>query len=323
MILRMLNVLQLNVARSNVHMHAILNTLVDFDILLLQEPWYGCIGVAHSSTDAQGLDIKGTVTNPAWDLFIPESTADGPPRIATFIRKGIHSLDTRPCPDLIRSKDLLAINVIYGSVSCVIVNVYNAGTGRNADSVNHICNTNFDPLVPIAIAGDFNLHHPEWALEHCAAHPTSTAAIELAEWLISNSFAVANSHTTPTRHGQTNQADSIIDLTLFNYAAMNECIFRSWNCSEELSFDSDHNGVTWTIHHPDESPDTDTDTDMGVRIDSSKKLEWCAAFATAIHSSPMPARFLSTADIDQGAKALLDALITATLETMPCCPTSR
>jgi hypothetical protein len=60
MILRPLNVLQLNVARSNVRMHAILNTLIDFDILLLQEPWYGRIGVARSSTDAQGLDIKGT-----------------------------------------------------------------------------------------------------------------------------------------------------------------------------------------------------------------------------------------------------------------------
>lgn len=317
MILRPLNVLQLNVARSNVRMHAILNTLTDFDILLLQEPWYGRIGVARSSTDAQGLDIKGTVANPAWDLFIPESTADGPPRVATFIRKGIPSLDTRPCPDLIGSKDILTINVTYGGVSCFIVNVYNAGTGRDADSVNRICNTNFDPLVPTAIAGDFNLHHPEWALEQRAARPTSTAAIELAEWLISNSFAVANSRITPTRRGRTNQADSIIDLTLFNYAATDEHIFRSWACSEELSFDSDHNGVTWTIHPPDESPDTNTDTDAGIRIDPSKKPEWCAAFTTAIYSSPMPARFLSTADIDQGAKALLDALITATSTTMP------
>ncbi|KAG2739736.1 hypothetical protein P692DRAFT_20365060, partial [Suillus brevipes Sb2] len=138
-------------------MHAILNTLSDFDILLLQEPWYGCIGVARSSTDAQGLDIKGTVANPAWDLFIPESTADGPPRVATFIRKGIHSLNTRPCPDLIGSKDILAINVTYGGLSFDLINVYNAGTGRDADSVNRICNTTFDPLVPTAIAGDFNL----------------------------------------------------------------------------------------------------------------------------------------------------------------------
>jgi len=179
--LRPLNVLQLNVARSNVRMHAILNTLTDFDVLLLQEPWYGRIGVARSSTDVQGQDIKGTVANPAWELFIPESATDGPPRVATYIRKGIRSLDTRPRPDIIGTKDILAINIIYGGFSCVIINVYNAGTGRDADSVNRICNTNLDPLVPTAIAGDFNLHHPEWALEQHAGRPTSTAATNFVE----------------------------------------------------------------------------------------------------------------------------------------------
>lgn len=77
--LRPLRVFQLNVARSNVRMHAILNTLTDFDIIFIQEPWYGRIGIARSSTDQHGIDIKGTVANPAWELFIPNATADGPP----------------------------------------------------------------------------------------------------------------------------------------------------------------------------------------------------------------------------------------------------
>jgi len=315
--LRPLNVLQLNVARSNVRMHAILNTLTDFDVLLLQEPWYGRIGVARSSTDAQGQDIKGTVANPAWELFIPEPTTDGPPRVVTFIRKGIHALETRPRPDIVGTKDILAINIIYGGFTCVIINVYNAGSGRDADSVNRICNTNLDPLVPTAIAGDFNLHHSEWALEQHTGRPTSTAATEFVEWMVSNSFAVANSRTIPTRRGRTNQADSIIDLSLFNYAATDEHIFRSWNCSEELSFDSDHNGVTWTIHPPGELTDTNNESDIGIRIDPSKKSEWCAAFKAIINSSPMPTQFRSTADIDLGAQVLIDALSKSTSTVMP------
>lgn len=103
--LRPLKILQLNVARSNLRMHAVLNTLTDFDILLLQEPWFGRIGVSRSSSDPQGLDVKGTIANPAWEPFIPEAGADNsPPRVATFVRRGIHMLTVCPRPDIIGSK---------------------------------------------------------------------------------------------------------------------------------------------------------------------------------------------------------------------------
>src|ERR1700709_689489 len=109
--LRPLNIFQLNVACSNVRMHTILNTLTDVDIIFFQEPWYGRIGVARSSTDQHGTDIKGTVANPAWDLYIPNATADGPPHVATFVRKGIHLLRARSRPDVIESKDIISIGV--------------------------------------------------------------------------------------------------------------------------------------------------------------------------------------------------------------------
>ncbi|KAI0308980.1 hypothetical protein OF83DRAFT_1273469, partial [Amylostereum chailletii] len=146
MTLRSLRVLQLNVARSNVRMHAVLNSLTDFDILLLQEPWYGRIGVARSSTDRNGTDILGTVSNPAWEAFFPDTTADGARfRVATFVRRGIQHLAVRARPDIISSPDIMATSFQYGNISFILINVYNAGPGQDATSIHRLCDSEFDP----------------------------------------------------------------------------------------------------------------------------------------------------------------------------------
>jgi hypothetical protein len=87
---------------------------------------------------------------------------------------------------------------------------------------------------------------------------------------VSNTFVIANSRSIPTWHGHGSQADSIIDLSLFNFAATNLSIFRDWDCTEDLSFDSDHNGITWTIHPLEDHVDSDQNSDMGIHIDPSK-----------------------------------------------------
>ena len=63
MSLRPLRVLQLNIARSNVRMHALLNSLTSFDIVLFQEPWYGRVGTQRSDSVATGIDVQGTAAN--------------------------------------------------------------------------------------------------------------------------------------------------------------------------------------------------------------------------------------------------------------------
>lgn len=195
--------------------------------------------------------------------------------------------------------------------------MYNAGAGRDAESIDHIRNSFFDPLVPMAIAGDFNLHHPSWALNHPANHSISAPTNEFAEWIVSNSFAIANSFTVPTRRGRTNQANSIIDLTLFNFAATDFNVFRSWECSEDLSFDSDHNGISWAIHPPEDDYITDEISNTGIRIDPAKKQEWTIALETILVNSPLPEQFVSTTDIDLFADSLLNAFSLASSTIMP------
>jgi hypothetical protein len=249
-----LRVLQLNVAQANWCMSAVLNSLTDYDIILFQEPWFSRIGVARSSTDPNGTEILGTVSNHAWESFVPAVTNGVRPRVATYIRKGIKHLMVHPRLDVFNSPDIIMLSLHYGNFSFDLINVYNAGPGHNASSVRALMDAELDPLVPTVVSGDFNLHHPLWALENGHQRASSGAAADLVEWMESHAFAILNNLSYATRRGQSaDQNDSIIDLTLINYTAADMELISKWECSEELAFDSDHNGISWMIQSPENS----------------------------------------------------------------------
>jgi hypothetical protein len=232
--LRPLRVLQLNVARANWRMSAVLNSLTDYDIILFQEPWFSRVGIARSSTDPSGIEILGTVSNHAWESFVPTTVNERRPRVASFVRKGINHLYVHSCPDVLDSPDIIMLSFHYGNISFDIINIYNAGPGRNANSVRALMDAELDPLTPTIISGDFNLHHPLWALENGQQHAASGTADELVEWLESHAFSIENDLVRATRRGQTaDQHDSIIDLTLLNHAAADIDLIGEWECSEE------------------------------------------------------------------------------------------
>jgi hypothetical protein len=315
-------VLQLNVARSNGCMHTLLNTLTQFDIVLFQEPWYGQIGIARSSDCPDGTDIMGTVANAAWEAFTPEPDHDvSPLRVTTYVQKGINHLVARPCPDILYSKDIQAISILYGETTFHIINVYNAGPGSIAQHINLLQDTSLDPGVPTAIAGDFNLHHPEWAMQQVPS--ISSTADNFVDWFQENAYFLQNDKACCTQRGHRGQSDTMIDLTLFNYQAEDMGLFGGWDCREDLAMESDHNAILWTVSPPDDSTTPDISTDpqpnLGFRIDPAHQKEWCEAFETAINARPPPANYTSPDDVERGAEALLAAFATATEESMPHC----
>jgi hypothetical protein len=247
-------------------MHGILNDddFADFDIILFQEPWYGQIGLERLSTTTSGTPILGSVANPAWFGLTPSgASSNNPARVATYVRKSSH-IDARPRPDIVESPDILSTSFRRGDITFIIINVYNPGPGRRATSVHSLKEVSLDPSLPTAVAGDFNLHHAAWALRDKPGWPPSCAAAdELIEWLASNALTLENDTQRPTRVGRTNQSDSIIDLTFWNYAATENEWFCDWDCRPDLAFGSDHNAITWTIcindpnqHENDRPPDT-------------------------------------------------------------------
>ncbi|KAH7314022.1 Endonuclease/exonuclease/phosphatase [Rhizoctonia solani] len=273
----------LNVARSNSRVQALLNTLSNFDICVLQEPWWGRIGSERSVSDV-APPIFGIVANPAWELFVPSALDPGITGLSACLR-----------PDIISSPDILAVSIDFIGTSILILNVYNAGSG------------------------DFNLHHPAWALSSSSLRPSSSSSESLLEWIVSNDFTVANDLSIATRRGQSNQSDSIIDLTLFDHDAVCDDIFRSWECSEHLSFGSDHNAISWLIHprEDDAASFVPAVISPSYCIDAGFQDEWLEAFLQFILAHSLPSAYLASEDIDKGANIILDAMQAATSRTMP------
>src|SRR6267378_4159993 len=60
-----------NMRRRNAAIHTMLESNTTDDILFIQEPWFRSVSVARSNTHAQGLDVLGAVSHPAWLLLYP------------------------------------------------------------------------------------------------------------------------------------------------------------------------------------------------------------------------------------------------------------
>jgi hypothetical protein len=62
-----------NMCHCNAAMYSLLNSNTQADIILVQEPWHGKIGMACSDVDPKGVDILGGAANPMWDCIYPRT----------------------------------------------------------------------------------------------------------------------------------------------------------------------------------------------------------------------------------------------------------
>ena len=211
---------------------------------------------------------------------------------------------------------MLVVSFTLGELSFLSVNMYNAGPGRLSKATQALLNSSLPLHTPTLVLGDFNLHHPTWAIAGAPARPPSAGANDLVEWAEANAFALLNSLEWPTLHGHSNQANSIIDLTWVNFAAANINLVHDWTVLNTVAYESDHNPICWTIRHPAIAQPND-DGPTGVHIDPSKRDGWCGAFSCTLAAHPPPAVYAGAQDVEAGAASLLHALTSATTEVMP------
>jgi hypothetical protein len=305
-----LRVFQLNAAKANPRIHALLNTLTFIDIVLLQEPWYRRIGISRSDSNPNGTDILGGVSNPAWDLLEP--SAAGRPGVSVYVRRGIKGLSTMVRPDIINHRNAIVVDFRYGDDRFRLINVYNPD-GDGGDIIDTLTSIDLDPGIPTAVSGDFNLHHQEWAL-----HPVRNdrSAGVLLEWALLNSLVLQNEEGVPTRRGHAGQRDSIIDLTFFDHFAAEDAIFSAFQISndEHFTLGSDHNAIAWAVDfNSDYVPD---DSTRSYKIDPDKRDEWCDAFIEFVGHAPTT-DLSSPEGIDREVDRLMDAMSAATAKVMP------
>jgi len=207
-----------NVHCSNNRIHTLLNSDDEFDILLIQEPWFKTVATLCSDTDPEGREQLGAPTNNMWDLHTPRHDASESCKAIAYTKKKIashicnlvqHPLST-PCTVVI---DVLKENAI----TLRLVNVYHDVPMRG-HSLTSIFSHDADELTPTLFVGDFNTHSPLWSLPHST---TSSWARDFEDWMGHTSLSILNPLDTPTWVGsKPMDKPSVLDLALANKAAL-------------------------------------------------------------------------------------------------------
>ncbi|CAD6932422.1 unnamed protein product [Tilletia laevis] len=234
---------QANVGRSGPRTDAILRRADEerIDIILVQEPggyW------------APGKECPRTSTT--YQALLPHEGSGQRPRVVTYVRK--HGLpwhaalrqDILPSP----SNDVLVLTLTApDGRELWLIDVYSAplsvrdGPGAGAELVRRL------PLLNkvCLLAGDFNLHHEDWAVESWAEQPTESATA-FADWARDNDWYYCLPAGTITRVATNRrEQDSALDLVLASSPLqargwVSECEVRS-----DWSVGSDHLPILTTI----------------------------------------------------------------------------
>ncbi|KAI5118391.1 hypothetical protein M0805_007525 [Coniferiporia weirii] len=286
-------------------------------ILLLQEPFLGFSGLRRSDFNPDGTPIINPPKHPSWTCYLPIADLDSPikPHVLIYVRTSLPGLRCQPRPDLFRHKDILALDVWFHGFFFRLVNLYNYGPGMQADACRRLISTPPDPLVPTAVCGDFNLHHPLWS--YTSDPQSSGSANELVDWLDTAPFFLYNDTTVATHRGNRVSLDSTIDLTLLNHLALSAGHFSAWQAIDDPAYSSDHYPITFSVS-PLGPPLVPDDPSPKFRFDASRGPDWTAA--CALHC-PFPLDNppdLPSADATRDcALSVLSAMSLAISEVMP------
>ena len=245
-----IKIVQLNVQRKKHLTTQLLNNfMTEIDILLIQEPAWNFIGRDSNS----GRDILGPVALQGWSILLPTTSqqADAPrPRTLTYFRpRNDFSITLRT--DLLEDCDIQILEIAQiNHPTITIINIYNDSPKGELCIINQLRNIHHSlPNRPTLLTGDFNLHHPSWSREDRALDQDQLAT-QIADWLAEKSYSLLNKKgeiTHLARHA--GERPSVIDLSFANPEAMRLDTFKHWAINSDLSLDSDHNAITFTVDH--------------------------------------------------------------------------
>jgi hypothetical protein len=82
-----IHIVSANMHKHNAAMHALLNSITNTHLILLQEPWFNQIGTARKDEACEEVDVLGGAAAPAWDIIYPSFGKDKPPKVMAYARK--------------------------------------------------------------------------------------------------------------------------------------------------------------------------------------------------------------------------------------------
>ena len=241
-----ITIASVNLRRRSKLLHGLLHDS-SFDIILIQEPWFGRINVARDDKDPDGVDVLGATANNMWDCFLPvTSTPSNICKVAIYIRRHISASSFIRCrTDLsISSLSSMVVDILYGDDYLRLINIYH-DTPDKKHHLHHVFSYELDPLIHTLVAGDFNTHGPGWSLPGATISPWAPS---LEDWFDDNDLALCNPPGVATWEGREDQRSSVLDLILLNTRASISDQFSEVSISFPLSLGSDHAALflSWT-----------------------------------------------------------------------------
>src|ERR1700733_3382895 len=224
-----LRLLQINVGKGGPS-HDIALQLAykdDYDIILIQEPWI-------YSDRTRRLTKK----HQAYTCYSPTEDWTNRPRVLTYVKKSPFLRAYTLLGSWGLSRDLLLVQLIVGSLTLQILNVYNAPVGSVDEGEGLGKLLQWTPPLRSFIGGDFNLKHPAWQ----PSYPSpSTEAVSLVNWTEGHHLHL----TLPI--GAYTRGYNTIDLTW----ASSELVTQGISSEvADLPSPSDHDFIYITIHLP-------------------------------------------------------------------------
>ena len=114
-----------NVRRNSLVLSTILETLNQFDIILIQEPLWSEIRKIPSYSNCEGESLIGTCHHPNWISYARSSpNSDKYPRVITFINIRFSSLQFLLRKDIFDHRDICLLSFFNNGVCYYILNVY-------------------------------------------------------------------------------------------------------------------------------------------------------------------------------------------------------
>jgi len=192
------------------------------DLVLVQEPWFGCINVLCSDTDPDGMEVLGATKHADWDFLLPKHSGTDVCKVACYI---CHSFASSPTVSIVQAVDheLASLTTqvlevaIEGMIFC-IVNIYHC-IPKRGHVLHSLFNHPLDTTIPTYITGDFNTHSSTWSLPGATV---SSWAAPLEEWFEDSDLTLISPARQATWKGNPKKCerDSVLDLSLLNESAL-------------------------------------------------------------------------------------------------------
>ena len=217
MIAKNLKIFLQNVHKNSLIVNTLLETLNQFNIILIQEPPWSEIWKIPSTSDCDGEPLMGTIHHPNWISFtqIPLDGVDFP-RVIIYVNICLSSLCFLFCKDIIKHRDIILISFFNNNVCYYIMNVY---SDSSHTALKYLKDTEVNIDNVILMTGDFNIRDSLWDSSFPFHSSISDNLI-----IIADSFNLVLS--TPTNPCSTRYSDiagesnSVIDLIFLWYGSL-------------------------------------------------------------------------------------------------------